>query len=630
MIRTDYRFTLTRDTDTFEVFPEGFFAGSFKYEQEDGQLFFRRKYDGKLSFRGYDYNYIKDRYDLGNYCDIYELLIEKYDKNTSAYIVDWMGYFSMTDGDFDFERCRYSVNPTIQDKYTCILNNWETEFNILTQSKKAISSKVNSIIEFILITEETGWKSVGDVLNQGKNLTEFQCIYIYDDPDNNLFYYLFAREAIIFSKYATLVGANWKDVNSETNQGSPYPDPANNAYDLNYEIKNYLDPVDQMNKYARRIFDSKSAPAAGDILINNDSLGIALGISITRPDPNIYNYYGFSQDDRYYWGLVSLKDIYVKKAYYNFLLFTQSVNYINCVSLNDTIGFLANSNCSDLSTSIISEFLSNATNPVTGVASKTNHLYIIQKSDAKRPGASQQATKGIITFKDLMTGLYNMAQLWWFIDDDNKINIVHQSEISTSVGIDITQSPYNLTSVHKKMIEFDKGLLYRYEKWTFMEAKNVDFVGDQIEYDEQCTIKETVSKTKKYDTNNITFDLAHVQTDQDNVSDDGFVIVATDNTEVINEVGLISGELQLNGHLCLANLHYNYWRHSRILATGLMNGVQTNFLSVQKIRKLAEQQIKYCGEFDPLDKVTTELGDALVNEAEFFPLDSKLVLNMSI
>ena len=82
--------------------------------------------------------------------------------------------------------------------------------------------------------------------------------------------------------------------------------------------------------------------------------------------------------------------------------------------------------------------------------------------------------------------------------------------------------------------------------------------------------------------------------------------------------------------MSLASLHDLYWRHNRILSTGTMNGQAETFTSSQKIRRLKELTIIHSGEFDPLEQVTTDLGDAIVNEATFSPFTQTLTLKLSI
>lgn len=609
MQRTDYRFTLTRDTDTFEVTPLNFYAGSFKYTQNEGQLFFRKEYSGELIFKGTDYAYFKTRYDLASYCDIFELLIEK--NVNGIYIVDWTGYFSMTDGKFDFERCEYKVEPTLEDNYSCLLRNKDIEYNILNVAHTDITGYIKSVLEFEI--QYSGSTTPPSTTNPGMVYMTFRL-----RMSSPLTYcHIFARESVLLQKGITPSGSGWVQVvsNSESN------------------VIEQLEFNDEFDKWGRSwITAGVSAPGVDDLLLTYDVVNSDCSITETTPASLGYtgNYLKFMTGRYRCPGSitsVSKHSLWINKTIYSGALYTQSTMY-RARNLIYCLQYILNQACSD-SLTIVSSFLQNATNPITILASKTNHLYFIQKSDAKRPNSSNPATIGNISFETFMNLLYNIFQLNWYIEGTN-FNIIHQSEISNTTGLDITIQPYLLTSGHKKLIEFNKELLYRFEQWQFMESEGEDFIGMPIEYDELCSMKEVESKTKTYSISNITTDLGYVQTKINKISDEGFVLISTDGSDIFLEDGLLSYSSQLNGHLSLTNLHYNYWRHNRILSTGLMNGTLTNFLSTQKIRKLQEQSIILCEDFDPLKQVTTELGTANINEAEFFPNDNKLVLNMSI
>lgn len=609
MQRTDYRFTLTRDTDTFEVFPEGFFQGSFKDLKEEGQAFFRREYTGELAFRGDDYIYIKGRYDLSNYCDVYELLIER--KVSGVYEVFWTGFFSMTDGKFDFEKCRYYVKPSTEDKYSCILNNWGNEYNILSIGGIDITGKVVSILEFESYTRRTGCSAPASTPYNAQ-MAFFYC----HDSAVITDAYFYAREAIILDKDITPTGVGWVE---ETDFTNPNMSPN-------------ITPNETQKKWVRPWTYAVSITEPNGVVLVYDEVNDDCSITIRTPNDLGYTGEWYAFHKAYRRNLRNCKgdsEVYwIKKTDYAGLLFSGNESVYSGVYLIDVIKFLYESSCQAID--LDARFLTSAINPVTTLSSKTNNLCLVQKSDAKRPNASNAATKGITSFREVMEMLYNVFQLYWFISDDNRLTIVHQTELSNLPGLNISVAPYIQFTAHKKAIDFDKTLLYRYEKWSFMESNGDDFNGLPIEYSEFCSYKSKDSKTKQYDSENFTTDLGYIQTSSDKISDDGFVLLATDGTDVLIEEGLITESDQLNGHLSIANLQYNYWRHNRILSTGLMNGVQTTFLSTQKIRKLPEIQIQYCGDFDPINYITTELGQSQVNEAEFFPMDNKISLSLSI
>lgn len=603
MQRTDYRFTLTRDTDTFEATPIGFFDGNFKYEQQEGQLFFRMKYDGNLIFKGSDYAYFKTRYDLNAYCDLYEILIEKYDG--SNYVVFWSGYFSMTDCKFDFEKCQVIVTPVVYDKYSCLLRNSENEINLLEDAPTVLNGAIKTTLEIELI-----------YTTSNDNTPYYQQMYFLNNftldageytPGDYVFR-VSGREAINIAENVVL-GDGWILWDGNDNR-------------TDYRtIINRLEPIEGYNKWVRSASYTTWLPVIFD---KPPIVNFTLHYESLTDKENWVNYGQFKTTTGEIYTIGFHNSVFENETYNN-----NPVLQYRGYSLIESLTKIIKAICTDFDESTItSTFFTNSTNPTTNAASESNNLYLIQNSDAKRPNASNPATKGLLNFKDLMTDLYVYFQVWWYLDDNNNLVIKHQSEIENIPGINITLSPYIKTTAHKKYIEFNKSLIYRYEKWDLNNTDTIDFVGLPIEYDELCSGKED-PRTKTYN-GQITTDLGHIQQHQDDVSDEGFTLVAAPGGVIQNRVGLISSRLQANEWLSISRLHNNYWRHNRILRTGKLNGVDTTFISFQKIRKIQEQNIILCEDFDPLKSVTTELGSAIVNEATFFPLDSKLTLNLSI
>jgi hypothetical protein len=634
MLRTDYRLTVDRNNGEFSFYltPYGINKCSFVDVQVEGQLFFRREFKGELIFKDEDYGYMKDRYDNGYYCDYYEILIEK--KISGVYVTDWIGYFSMLDGKFDFTLCEFRVTPIVKDKYDCILKNGDIKINILNQDKTTVTSWVKSKIEFIPVSLNTNQMglfpfALGDVVSwatwQEFQVIDYQQLYLLS-PLGWLYYHtkLCARETVLLPIGATPVGSNWVNIDQETSFAI-----FTILADESMPIMNYLEKPDGMSKWARRSTDCIANPIAANIIysisnINYSSTCNYMGEFITK-------------------GTIATQlklFLNIQKTWYDHMIFTQTLQYTRCLPLLSTIKYVLTQTCPDdfdANTQIISDFFTNATNPVTGLASKTNSIFLLQKSDAKRPSASNPATLGEITFNELMNALYCMFQIWWYLDADNYLNLIHQSEISNNLGLDITQQPYINSTIYKQQFEFNKDLMYRYETWQFMEADGKDFKGVSIEYLSTCVSKDDAKREKKYLIPSITTDLAFIQVGSDKVSDDGFVMIATEPSiiyggwSVLFETGILSTYSELNGHLSVSALQDKYWRHYRILIDGLMNGIQTTFISSQEIRKLIEHSIIYCdNNFDPMDLIITELGNAKVNTSEFKLFDNTLILSLSV
>lgn len=136
MLRTDYRFWIEREDAAAptQMYPQNFGACSFVYEKQETWNFSRRKLRGQLIFMNSDYDYFKTEYDETDSCYRYDLTIER--KCEGVWVVDYLGYFALNKGKFNFERCNDSVEPVLNDKYDCIIKNLDTQVNIVNWSAR--------------------------------------------------------------------------------------------------------------------------------------------------------------------------------------------------------------------------------------------------------------------------------------------------------------------------------------------------------------------------------------------------------------------------------------------------------------------------------------------------------------
>jgi hypothetical protein len=179
----------------------------------------------------------------------------------------------------------------------------------------------------------------------------------------------------------------------------------------------------------------------------------------------------------------------------------------------------------------------------------------------------------------------------------------------------------------------------KYEKYSFMEARNLDFIGYPIRYDSKCVNQDNDSNTQEQAVK-VTTDLEYIIDNVDSISDDGFVILCNylngGNYYVKSEMGFIAGYVKLNNHLSWAGLHHHYFMHNRVLIEGYLNGSLRTFLTAQKTIKQKEfYSIVYTSDnYDPSEYITTELGEtylsgskAKVEQSELSP-DGKMKFSL--
>lgn len=263
-------------------------------------------------------------------------------------------------------------------------------------------------------------------------------------------------------------------------------------------------------------------------------------------------------------------------------------------------------------TSIYSEFFNDATNYVTGITNHYDLITIAQKSDIKRPSASDPATKAMISFKGLMEILRIMNLRWTY--DGLRFTIEHVSLFTSAAGIDIRTQ--ELTASTNKY-RYIKEQIPKYEKFEMMESQRKCFIGKPIWYDSNCVNPDDSNNTTEMKVD-VTTDIEYIincVADPDNasiISDEGWVLLANylDGADYFVRMGYstLDAVLLFNFDLSWEGLHTALWKHDRYQMTGYMNGAYTTFYSSKKIKE-QECSIVKCVEFDPSQYITTELGE---------------------
>jgi hypothetical protein len=141
----EYRFyvSIGPSSITHEVFPLNFLSTMLIDALETNQVFYRRKFSGPLLF-GSNSEVLDVSGITQNREDDWALfwLVESTTPCTTIYLTItktvsgvvetyWEGNFSTTDGHFDIDKCTFEVIPLPYDDYTTILENADTEYNLL-------------------------------------------------------------------------------------------------------------------------------------------------------------------------------------------------------------------------------------------------------------------------------------------------------------------------------------------------------------------------------------------------------------------------------------------------------------------------------------------------------------------
>lgn len=253
-----------------------------------------------------------------------------------------------------------------------------------------------------------------------------------------------------------------------------------------------------------------------------------------------------------------------------------------------------------------------------------NGMVMFQKSDVKL--TSDRATMWKISFNEFMDILKTMFNVDWFIDNAGKFRIEHWSYFENTYGsdLDLTVLDGGKWAFHKNKFSYELNEMPNIEHFEWAEANNIDFIGKDIIYNSVATSNRYKDNIKSYSVP-VSTDAVYIYDNPSDISNEGWVLLTVASDIIISEVGMLSGISLPNNHLSWANLHYNYWRHGRVLINGNMNGSDMIFLSSQ--RHIKQEEITYpecCGAFDPMAYKITGLGEGEVRAAEYRLLDGSV------
>lgn len=349
-----------------------------------------------------------------------------------------------------------------------------------------------------------------------------------------------------------------------------------------------------------------------------------------REKPDLLEMIGYEISDENDWVILNIGEI--------------NNNLKNGFNLYSVLDKLLKKNCPDLK--IVSDFFQwnpeneSEINYVTGLPSKITNLKLFQKSDIKRPNATNPATKQDISFIKLLGNVIRIFNCGYRLYG-NVLRIEHISWFERQENLDLAQiaqdtDQITLRGTHR--YSYDKTKLPKFEYFEWMDESSEEFEGTPIWYDNGCVeddddLAESLTNRIEY----VTTDLLHCFTSEGSsgagVSDSGFVIIATDeNGKVLWRPNILNpGGSLPNNVLSWPNLHRNFWKHGRPQLVGFMNvpvdaeePTGTIFASSIAVKDQNPFAIQLCcddiSEFDPsgLQKSVIGWGEVKSAELDFY------------
>ena len=523
----------------------------------------RKKFNGQITLKGEDYNTLIG---FERDTDQYAVVITR--ECSGIWTEFWKGYFSYFDYKVDMDRCYLTFEPQVWDAYTTLFDQLTIERNILAADTG--ESITMDGFEWPYENQSLSYVLVGGF--------PFLASYIEDPAHLGEEYFLYSQ--ITTFLYREKIGGVMQNVyqvdinyRREVAYSSVMPP---GTYWINVETVSpgYF-------KWVRRIGDYAPAPPPSFTVTysgNNRSEILDLPSSTT----DIFN---------------------------------------GCISLRSVLELFAG----NAGLTYTSQFFNDTPCPMGGL---TLVRTMIQQISNLRDTADP-ATKGMMKFKDLLTWIKDTFNAYPYIDSSGDFRIEHKKYfeygLSYTVQAAITMDlgvlyPDNLLKLRR--YEWSKPDLFRYEKLDIPYSYFPDWTDAGIEYEQNSIIgNETITKTVEWAT-----DLVNLKNYKDELPTKGWVLLDVSLqgsggifiNKVTNTPGAMTGQVFQNARFSPANLFRDLWTWGRLLPEGKVNGVDTTFDSINRLKKQVEISFpQCCDEVDYNGIFRTPLGDGMLDTAEY-------------
>ena len=709
-----YRFTLADRTvaATRSVNPVWKDDLALEYEREQGQMFFRRKLNGKLTFVGADMEWILQR----GYSHQIGVTMDRSDDNGVTWSEYWIGHFYMTDCEVNLDDSLITVQPTVDDEYNKVLDGYDKEFNLveLLPETDFVRMRKFPLIQIYYPGESTlsciyngmSWEQDVDQETSDDVLTnEYHFSRNSDKREISL-----KQNGVIYGVYEAEVTED----ESEPYDISFYPISGGSGtylqvtytrtiqqdlpiYNIKIELRNdqthamlYSYEETGLGKkntsdltftmtaegssatmegatytraiYARILLDVEefdgveTAPLSpADFCYDNRNyhraIGFVLGaryLTVSAQTQVSPTEYGKASNGEYFVEPTASDDVYpIARTTWdntsvwfvndgNFIDFMRSVGTKTMTlrtaypvwSVISVLLNAINAGVTHQGSAAYSQFLYDATNPLTGSQNRT--LLMSPKSNVLAGEFSQPAMKAPVTLKNIMEMLRDVYGCYWHIDNGKFcIEHVHYYRQGCTYG-SMTQGYYLPLIIARNGKSWGFGAnRYSYEKermpqtfqYGWMDDVTEAFTGRPVRMlspyvDEGSTEEVTVSM--------FTSDVDFMMLNPQGMSRDGFVLLAgqaSGSEYILPVITISSGRwpwvtkflyLQ-NGDLAFCMLQPNYLTYDMPARNIEMNGQQT---TAKAVRRTKVQEVRMPMYDDPriLEVVETDLGYGIIEK----------------
>lgn len=603
--------------------------GFAKFSEEDdlpnGLAAKRRKLTSDIVFSGADWGlFLAIERDPVRRCE--EITIRRQYRCDGMWDTVWTGVFSTGSGEWDFDTCQFTVKPDTLDAYTCIMRALNRKVNVLQVAPVEATALILPSMDFAVCIPGLP-NECPDVLD----IDGVTPIHEYTAAHGQTVNYDCGADSGSFT-----LTTYWREKQRTFCVGGTPVPPIGSGWVL---LQNDC-AVDGTAVYVR---NSTISWTFGD----------AITVESSSPIP-------VAPDDSCAWMYLGTVDVGVDVNpscpnwyVHAFICLTSgdAIEFHRARTLQDIANYmLEKSGCEQ--TEMVSDLLewnppgdapgyAPGVNYVTGGTNQYNAIVALQNSDAIDPAATNPATIGEMTLKELFTLLATGPRMLWAIDALGRVRIEHYTFWTTPVGLNIVNYAAGSKSEPMSYTHL-KAEVPRYERPKWAHAQGSDFAGSDIEYSGPCVSTEGDNDVREYNAGPFTTDIAYISTDPDAITKIGFTLLATTfDGSVYNTIldyGALSGDFIINAPLSWANLERTFWTWDRFLPSGIMNRQATVFDGfVPNIEQRNVQLFNFCCayvDYDSILRVETSLGNKLgaltayVKRAEFDESTEGLTLTL--
>lgn len=550
------------------------------------------------------------------------------------------GYFGKNDCKFDFDTKTISVTPAIIDRYTDILENWETEVDVTTYKGNETSITINVPVDTLRTIND--WSSIGTSIAQNKvknyRYRDNNSLYLFfgEDgiPNNSLYsdsYWGFGANSIIYKdgiQYGTgsytltdriaILGQTPSTDKSSVNYG-----PALDLHYGDYELSKFRVYEGELGSWFsgswRTLYNqtwfTREEITKLDVADANSDWGFVSPVGkgwnmraatkMQGKDAHIWTRKPFNGAFSGNWELSDLMPSTESASWpWNFSYLESEIHYASSISstttnrssnLRDLLKYLLNnSGQGDLLTkNIRSTFFFNddenlvpvldghpGINYVTGLSNYLNNTKTLFIKDIAIPDLSntKPPEKYTIKFKDAIDELNKLFcnTLIWFIDDEGVLRIEHIKYIELT-------ATYLDVSEDKLLVEtskwsFDKTNSFEKFTYTQQNAGNADFIDNVVTFNQIVSSNRNTDLSSETKGTLFSTDASYCFQNPNDLDDTGILLLCLNNAgDIISTIGRISGTTVLNSPLSISNLLYDFRRYEGVDYVGMMNNMPVTF-----------------------------------------------------